>query len=95
MLALIQSKEESKCADSLCECFQGRRGGHREPGMGSNYFLKHSLICQRQDEFAAILWAEDVRAEVRAPKVKTHQVFTWNCRGYRGSVRRQQEIRQF
>lgn len=44
-------------------------------------FLKHSLICQRLNEFTAILWVEDTRAEVRALKVKTHQVFTCHCRG--------------
>lgn len=72
MLVLIQSKEESKCVDSFCECFQGRRGGYWELGMGFNYFFKYLLICQRQDEFVVILWVEDVRVEVRVFKVKIY-----------------------
>ena len=33
-------------------------------------FLKHPLICLRPNELAAMLWAEEMRAEVRAPVVK-------------------------
>lgn len=47
-------------------------GMHGPQGMGATSFLKYSLTCQRLNEFTAILWAEDVRAEVSDLKVKTH-----------------------
>lgn len=72
MAVIIQSKVEFMCLWVLPKQM-GRAGASSD---GATSFLKHPLICLRQNELAAMLWAENkMRAEVRAPIVKNAPSF--------------------
>lgn len=66
MAVVIKSKVEFMCLWVLPRQ-TGRAGAS---GDGATLFLRHPLICLRPNELAATLWAEEMRAEVRAPVVK-------------------------